>query len=61
VLLLFQFLFHLPHLLSYTLVWAHGKTLTQQLNTKHCKKHSGGQMGKSLRNQGRYGVTQDGG
>jgi hypothetical protein len=61
MLLLFQLLFNLPHLFSYTLIWAHSKALAQQLYTKHCKQNGGGQVGKSLGDECRYGVTQHGG
>ena len=60
LLLLFKLLFDFPHLLAYTVVGAHSKTLSYELDTKYEKQGGSGEVCEAFGEKCWNGVAQHG-
>jgi hypothetical protein len=55
--LLFKFLLNLSHLLANTVIWAHGKTLSDELDTEHEEKSGRSEVCEAFREECGDGVA----
>jgi hypothetical protein len=57
MLLLFQFLFNLPHFLTHSLVGTHSQTLAQKFDSENSEKESSREMSEPFRDESWYRMT----